>query len=95
MKAGDIPCKGNRTTLGLTSGNINFGLSKKGDSSTNQYLGANTSSYGQNINHSESISWNTSTTTGVSIGITTDSSKSGIIADTSSLTISCQWLIKY
>ena len=87
VKSGDIPCKGNGMTLGLlTSQNgvgVTAGLSQGGG--VGQMV-ASQSKYGLNAG---SIG-GTAGTVGLdrTIGITTDPTKSGIIADTSSLTLS-------
>lgn len=84
VKAGDIPCKGNGMTLGLTDGTNNRGL--LGTSvSTLGYAGSGSEVYNKNVGTTTTGSWSTSGS--MSLGITLDPTKSGIIADTSSLTL--------
>ena len=81
VKAGDIPCKGNGMTLGLTDGTNNGGLFSTGASDGYTLF---TNNYGDNIGSA----WGSTTyATNVTLGITIDPSKSGIIADTTSLTL--------
>jgi len=87
IQVGDIPCKGNGMTLGLTNGTNNFGI-YYGDYD----LAARTNNYGTSINTSTSGTEPTSQRTS---GVTIDGSKSGIIADTSSLTLICNMIIKF
>lgn len=81
VKAGDIPCKGNGMTLGLTDGTNNYGLAT--DTSNPLPFIPKSGSYGTNVGSSPSGSG----ISGKAIGITTDPTNSGIIADTSSLTL--------
>jgi microcystin-dependent protein len=89
-----IPCKGNGTTLGMTDGENLFGMAElvAPGASTARMFGPNASSYGSSVGTSAS-----STSDGinkVSVGITTDSTKSGIVADTSSFA-TANMIIKY
>jgi hypothetical protein len=71
-----VPVKGNGMTLGLTNGTDNAGL----NASTNATLYSTGSAYGKDVGSIENTS-----STGIvySMGVTTDPTKSGIIADTS------------
>lgn len=87
VKAGNIPCKGNGTALGITDGSNNYGVTATQYSASYQlYQGRSSAAYGANVgttgNTSDIIA------VGTALGVTTDSSKSGIVADTSSLTLS-------
>ena len=81
--SGTLPCKGNGLTLGLTDGTNNLGLS--GGRSDNWYVG---------IAPSYNIAAGTTYTSASpqqaakkTTGVTTDASKSGIVAVLSSATI--------
>ena len=76
-------------TLGLTDGTDLFGINTWGSSTG---LDGMSSLYGQPIGTSSSQGRINSQK---AAGITTDSTKSGIIADTSSLTLICNYIIKY
>jgi hypothetical protein len=81
VKSGNVPVKGNGMTLGLqTNTNNKFGLMQGGSGGI-----AYTTAYGINSGRTAALTGLVNSSTG--IGITTDSSKSGIIADTSSLTL--------
>ena len=80
VKAGDIPCKGNGMTLGLTDGTYTNGL-------TSSPLGYGLFATGQIGNIGETVVTDQPMSTGKLTGVTTDATKSGIIADTSSLTL--------
>lgn len=83
VKSGDIPCKGNGIALGLTNGNnINGGLGRAGTGSNSLELKDN--GYGTLL-----PSTGSGNTLGANelVGVTTDPTKSGIIADTSFLTL--------
>jgi len=92
VKAGDIPCKGNNIAVGFTDG-TNINTIYRSTSNGNAYspsitgvgeeIGINTGGSGGSL------------TVQRTLGITTDSIKSGIIADTASLIISCSMIIKY
>lgn len=73
------PVKGTGKTLGLTNGAYNYGL-VNGPAGYTQI--GNTSAYGANAGSTPSGDY---TGLNQSLGITTDGSKSGIVADTSSL----------
>lgn len=83
VKSGEVPVRGNGMTLGLTDGvdiiapyGQNYGIFRPTPNAPIPY-GSNTTTAGSESN----------TTSNITLGITTDSSKSGIIADTSSLTL--------
>lgn len=82
VQAGDIPCKGNGMILGLTNGTDNFGHKASGYDYTNLY--------GEDVGSTA----NTGQVNTGGVGVTTDTTKSGIIADTSSLTLVCNMIIK-
>lgn len=75
--------KGNGVTLGLTDGTNNYGLRQ--DTSNYIALSSGTAIYGTNVGDVASYGNTPNDTT---LGITTDSSKSGIITDFSTLTTS-------
>lgn len=79
VQAGDIPCKGNGITLGLTDGTNNYGMSSHLNVSSSLL---NNGGFGSNVGTAPS-----GNISGKSLGITTDPTKSGIIADISSLTL--------
>ena len=84
VQAGDIPCKGNGMTLGLTNGTYEKGMVYGYYSSSYYGMVPN----GDTLGKSVGTSGNTQTDgLATSWGITTDETKSGIIADTSSLTL--------
>ncbi|MGN0913035.1 MAG: hypothetical protein ACI4OE_07055 [Alphaproteobacteria bacterium] len=68
----NVPVKGNGMTLGLTNGTTNAGLSTYSNAN---YLGASPNSYGQAVGQTyiNDVGMNKS------LGVTTDSSKSGIV----------------
>lgn len=78
---GTAPVVGNGMTLGLTNGNTNYGLSGWAGDTFSQVM---PNLYGTTIGSVGSGSSNQS----LSLGITTDSTKSGIIADISNITTS-------
>ena len=80
----NAPVVGNGMTLGLTIGTTNFGLNQGGDSHTNTgvLLAGYTGSYGTNVG---TYPTGDVTPTG-NMGITTDPTKSGMIADLSETT---------
>ena len=84
VQAGDIPCKGNGMGVGLTNGANNFGLEPDSTAGSYGIMYASSNAYGANVGASAS-SYNPGSYKVV--GVTTDSTKSGIIADTSSLTL--------
>lgn len=81
VQAGDIPCKGNGMTLGMTNGTDNFSLFTSSNDGI-QITGAG--GYGQDVGY---LTRGTTIAVQKFSGITTDETKSGIIADTSSLTL--------
>lgn len=78
--ASTAPVKGNGKTLGLTNGSSTAGL--YGISADNNYHLFNPSAYGTNVGSTPA---DISSALGKTFGITTDSSKSGIVAVTSSV----------
>jgi hypothetical protein len=80
VKAGEVPVKGTEMALGLTDGNYNGAISL----TSNPYLTDN-SQYGTSIGSSAS---GHPLTRGATLGVTTDSSKSGMVLDTTSFTLS-------
>lgn len=84
----EVPVVGNGMTLGVTDGSGNYGLRASGGAN-GEYLTAGSSLYGQNVG-SES---DDSGVQDLSLGVTTDPTKSGIVAQTSSTKITGQWLI--
>lgn len=78
----NVPVIGNGTTLGLTNGSLNVGLQGY-VSSTIAFLTNNTSLYGTSIGTSVGSGGPVTN----SVGITTDPTKSGIIAKFSGLTL--------
>lgn len=76
--ASTAPVKGTGKALGITNGSQTGGLGAIGSGITY----TNTASYNQNVGYAATWGQNAVTNT---IGLTTDETKSGIIADTSSL----------
>lgn len=81
VKSGEVPVKGNGMTLGLTNGTDNCGAYNL----TNYALAMSTGNIGTEVGTSTS---GTLIRDGKTVGVVTDPTKSGIIADTSSLTLS-------
>lgn len=79
---GTAPAKGNGMTLGLTDGTLNAGA--VGVSGSASRISATSDLYGTNIGTTSSQGFGLTNTT--SVGITTDSTKSGIIADLANIT---------
>ena len=85
-----VPIKGTGITLGLTNGTTNYGIQPNGGA--NALVGWS-GIYGNNIG--------TNTTSGsvtvgdAALGVTTDSSKSGIIGTVTRTQINCKYIIKY
>ena len=80
---GEAAVKGNGKTLGLTNGNRNFGMYGATNSNLNgQETGYNTS-IGTSVNGGTNLDSKT-------IGITSDATKSGIIADLANITTSLE-----
>lgn len=75
-----VPVKGNGMTLGMTNGTTNAGACQV--STNNIGMVIRTEPYGKNVGQT---ALDGNVTANTSIGITTDSSKSGIIADTSNV----------
>ena len=83
VKAGDIPCKGNGMALGLTDDYRDYGAIMYSNNSISPYTLAYGSTLGEQVGSGGIYPGNAYT-----VGITTDSTKSGIVADTASLTLS-------
>ena len=80
----EIAVKGNGYAVGLTNGSTNYGLECDYTSNIGMFLQGATGAYNKAVGTARS---STSSDSKV-IGITTDATKSGIVADTSSLTLS-------
>lgn len=78
----NAPVVGNGMTLGLIDGTTNYGLVQSGGNVNR--LDTDTAGYGVNVGSS----FNGSSSSSKTIGVTTDSTKSGIIADLASITTS-------
>lgn len=89
VQSGDIPCKGNGMTLGITNGSTNYGMYMTGGQT--QLATGMTGSYGANVGTGGS---GTRYTSANSFDVTLDKTKSGIIADTTSLILVCNMIIK-
>lgn len=78
-----VPIKGNGKSLGLTDGTYNRGIATYSD------LGMQTNRDGFNVNVGKELGTSDGTPRKVALGITTDSSKSGIVGTvtSSSLTV--------
>lgn len=86
----NVPCKGNGMTLGLeTSNNRYYGLVGYGGNNTGALvrLWTDGDMYGENIGTSATDT-ESSTTSHVSLGLTGDETKSGIVGTVSSTTLS-------
>ena len=79
--------KGNGMTLGLTDGITNYGLQGSPYNGYKEYLLPKSGSYGSNIGGTNT-SGSEFASYGQLVGVTTDATKSGIIADLSNITIS-------
>lgn len=90
LKGSSVQVKGNGMTLGLTNGSGNYGL-KLGVAGTNQGLGILPGTFGTGVGTSSAQGGTSILQT---IGVTTDPTKSGIIADISS-GVSVNYIIKY
>lgn len=77
VKSGEVPIKGNGKVIGLTNGTTNYGLNGSG------YLYAKDTEYNKNVSTTTISSNNVSG----HIGLTFDSSKSGMVLDTTSFTL--------
>ena len=75
--------KGNGMTLGMTDGTRLYGLQRDYTGTTLSFNQVHTSSYGTNVGTARTGSTDSYTST---LGITTDETKSGIIADLSTIT---------
>ena len=87
VTAGDIPCKGNGMGLGLTDGSYSYGIQEATTSGATDAITCQTEGYGKNVGTKNTWSASNSAINTTVLGITTDPTKSGIIADTSSLTL--------
>lgn len=76
------PVLGDGKALGLTDGTTNAGLNTINAGNTGTLIG-NPNQYGEDVGHLDGT--NSYLTFSKAVGVTTDSTKSGIIADTSSL----------
>lgn len=77
-----IRAKGNDTAIGFTDGTNNFGLRSRGVSGSNGFLYVNKLVYGGTLGNSDSNVQNANAPgSDLFLGITTDSTKSGIISD--------------
>lgn len=74
------PVVGNGMTLGLTNGNDNFGFVFDSSNTTGTFLQPSVNSYGKNIGFSDGGS---SLPPNISLGVVSDATKSGMIADLS------------
>lgn len=83
-----VPVNGNGITLGLTDGKTNFSLLPGNGGFTYSKTGG----YGKNIGTKDSGSNLISTKFA---GITTDSSKSGIVGTVTRSSVTCKFIIKY
>ena len=89
----EVPVVGNGMTLGLTNGIGNFGLTVGAVAgSGNYYLGNDGGSYGKSVGNTTGA-YTTPTVNDYRGGITTDPTKSGIVAKMSSTKTTGQWLI--
>lgn len=86
---GNAGIKGNGKTLGFTNGSTNYGLSTGSVQSSSALNVAYVSAYGTSVNTSSS---GTRPAIGITLGITSDSSKSGMVIDSSNQT---RAIIKY
>ena len=84
-------CKGNGICLGLTNGTNNYGL-QAGPDAQNRYI-LSTGMYGQNVGSGSNIG--DVPTDGGHYGVTTDGTKSGIVADLTTANQSASAIIKY
>ena len=91
LKGSTIPVVGNGMTLGLTNGVDNFGITAQRREATIQLHGS-LSRYGTNIG--TSYTGSSGDTSNLSAGVTTDSTKSGLIANVSN-SVSIRYIIKY
>lgn len=82
-----IRAKGNDTNVGFTDGTENYGLRARSVSSSNGFLYVNKLVYDGNVGNSDTNVQNANTPdNGLFLGITKDSTKSGIISDTADST---------
>ena len=77
---------GNGMTLGFTDGSLNFGLVGDQSSAVGDYLQISANSFGESVGFSDSGS-NSGVTISKAIGITTDPTKSGIVANLPTITV--------
>lgn len=86
-----VPIKGNGMVLGLTSGTTNYGMDAFGD--YGRGLAAVGSAYGQKLPFTST--GNVKMNNNESVGLTTDSSKSGIVGNITRTFFICKFIIKY
>lgn len=85
-----IPVKGNGKTIGMTDGNSKYGVGSITSQYENQSLGISEYTYGTNVGTSQT----SGTVLGKTLGLTQESSYSGIVCDLDSLT-NLNYIIKY
>jgi len=81
------PVIGNGISLGLTDGTTNYGLSSVGYANANLYLGPSATGYGADVGSNNGIS---NVPISKSYGVTTDPTKSGLVAQLSNITTSLE-----
>lgn len=77
-----VPVVGNGMALGLTNGSLNSGLAGNLENYGNSQIGQVESFYGDSVGSTSFEPWSQNSPV-YAVGVTTDSDKSGIIADTS------------
>lgn len=82
----NVSVKGNSKTLGLTADGALFQQSNEGLTSISGYVNSNA---GTNVS---GASWNN---TNLTVGITTDPTKSGLVGIVTRTQIDCNYIIKY
>lgn len=82
---GDFGCKGNGKTLGLIDGSKSYGLIATQYTTTRMYNGRAVAAFGSLVG-TTGYGTGDSIATGISMGITAETNKSGIITDTSGFT---------
>ena len=92
LTSDNVPCCGNAISLGLTDGTLKGGLSSINAGNTGTLIG-NSNQYGQNVGHADGT--NSYLGFGKAVGITTDTTKSGIISSLSSASQKSFAIIKY
>ena len=84
---GTAPVVGNGMTLGLTNGTLNVGLDGTLANYSPSALGCDSNLFGKDVGTTVSQQWNTSGV-GYGLGVTNDSTKSGLVAQLSDITTS-------